>query len=147
MPQTKASLLFTLARFTFRDKSVHLLTQGLGGQPFHGRIVLLVNEWTNSAAEMVANFASENHLAIIVGTRTAGNVLGAVNFHVGSGYWLRLPIFGWYTSRGQCLEGKGVSADAVVEPDPYLLNSGVDHQLNIAMEAFGGIGANQVARQ
>ena len=146
MPQTKASLIFTLARFAFRDKSVHLLTQGLDAQPFHGRIVLLVNEWTNSAAEMVANFAAENHLATIVGNRSAGNVLGAVNFHVGSGYWLRLPIFGWYTSQGQCLDGKGVSPDVVVEPDPYLLNSGVDHQLNIAMEAFGGIGANQVAR-
>ena len=146
MPQTRASLIFTLARFAFRDKSVHLLTQGLDAQPFHGRIVLLVNEWTNSAAEMVANFAAENHLATIVGTRTAGNVLGAVNFHVGSGYWLRLPIFGWYTSRGQCLEGKGVSPDVIVEPDPYLLNSGVDHQLNVAMEALGGIGANQVAR-
>jgi len=146
MPQTKASLIFTLARFAFRDKSVHLLTQGLGGQPFHGRIVLLVNEWTNSAAEMVANFAAENHLATIVGTRTAGNVLGAVNFNVGSDYWLRLPIFGWYTSQGQCLDGKGVSPDVVVEPDPYLMNCGVDHQLNIAVEAFGGIGANQVAR-
>lgn len=140
MPQTRTSLIFTLARFVFRDKSVHLLTQGLDAQPFHGRIVLLVNEWTNSAAEMVANFAAENHLATIVGNRTAGNVLGAVNFHVGSGYWLRLPIFGWYTSQGQCLEGKGVSPDVVVEPDPYLLNIGVDQQLNKAMEALGEMG-------
>jgi hypothetical protein len=23
----------------------------------------------------------------------------------------RLPIFGWYTSQGQCLDGKGVSPD------------------------------------
>jgi C-terminal processing protease CtpA/Prc len=43
-----------------------LLTQGLGTQPFHNRIVVLVNEWTNSAAEMVANFAAENRLASIV---------------------------------------------------------------------------------
>jgi C-terminal processing protease CtpA/Prc len=140
MPQTRTSLIFTLARFVFRDKSVHLLTQGLDAQPFHGRIVLLVNEWTNSAAEMVANFAAENHLATIVGNRTAGNVLGAVNFHVGSGYWLRLPIFGWYTSQGKCLEGKGVSPDVVVELDPYLLSTGIDHQLNKAMEALGEMG-------
>jgi hypothetical protein len=54
-----------------------LLTQGLGPQPFHNRIVILVNEWTNSAAEMVANFAAENRLATIVGQKTRGNVLGA----------------------------------------------------------------------
>ena len=47
---------------------------------------MLVNEWTNSAAEMVANFAAENRLATIVGEKTRGNVLGAMNFKVG--WWL-----------------------------------------------------------
>jgi C-terminal processing protease CtpA/Prc len=139
MPQTRATLVFTLACFAFRDKSIHLLTQGLGEQPFHGRIVLLVNQWTNSAAEMVANFAAENHLATVVGTRTAGNVLGATNFRVGSGYWVRLPIFGWYTSQGASLEGKGVTPDVTVEPDPNLLNTGVDEQLKKAAEILGGV--------
>ena len=93
MPSTRAELVVTLARFAFRDKSVMLLTQGLGQQPFHNKIVVLVNEWTNSAAEMVTNFAAENNLATIVGQKTRGNVLGA-NFRVGSGYWVRLPVFG-----------------------------------------------------
>ena len=146
MPETRAALIFTLGRFAFRDKSVHLLTQGLGPQPFHGRIVLLVNEWTNSAAEMLANFAAENGLAIIVGTRTAGNVLGAVNFHVGSGYWVRLPVFGWYTSRGECLEGKGVLPDIAVDCDPYLLNAGTDQQLEKAVEILNGIAARPVCQ-
>ena len=108
MPRSRPELLFTLVRFSFRDKSVMLLTQGLGTQPFHKRIVLLVNEWTNSAAEMVTNFAAENRLATIVGQKTRGNVLGAMNFKVGSGYWLRLPVIGWYTSKGQSLEGRGL---------------------------------------
>ena len=56
MPKSRLELALTLARFAFRDKSVVLLTQGLGDQPFHGRIAILVNEWTNSAAEMVAAF-------------------------------------------------------------------------------------------
>jgi carboxyl-terminal processing protease len=137
MPQTRTSLIMTLASYAFKDKSIHLLTQGLGGQPFHGRIVLLVNQWTNSAAEMVANFAAENGLATIIGSRTAGNVLGAANFSVGSGYWVRLPIFGWYTSHGDCLEGQGVAPDFVVEPNSGLLNSGVDEHLNKAMEIQG----------
>jgi carboxyl-terminal processing protease len=93
-----------------------------------------VNEWTNSAAEMVAGFAAENKLVTIVGKQTAGNVLGAANFNVGSGYWVRLPVFGWYTSKGDCLEGKGVLPDVLVEVDPCQLNAGVDQQMNTAIE-------------
>jgi carboxyl-terminal processing protease len=138
MPRTRAALAVTLARFAFRDKSLVLLTQGLGPQPFHGKIVILVNEWTNSAAEMVASFAADYRLATIVGNKTAGNVLGAANFRVGSGYWLRLPVFGWYTSQGSCLEGKGVSPDLAVEVDPVLLNAGIDQQMENALEVLRG---------
>jgi carboxyl-terminal processing protease len=139
MPQTKWKLFFTLARFAFRDKSVFLLTQGLGAQPFHGKIAVLVNQWTNSAAEMVASFAAENRLATIIGTKTAGNVLGAANFAVGSGYWLRLPVFGWYTSRCNSLEGNGVSPDVLVEVDPHVLNTGRDQQMEKAIEIVNGM--------
>lgn len=137
MPRTRGELLLTLALFALRDKSVVLLTQGLGAQPFHGRIVVLVNEWTNSAGEMLAAFAAENGLATVVGSKTAGNVLGAMNCRVGCGYWLRLPVFGWYTSRGKCLEGKGVSPDVVVEVDPSLLNAGIDQLMDKALEILG----------
>jgi carboxyl-terminal processing protease len=140
MPRNQVELAWTLARFLFRDKSVVLLTQGLGPQPFHNRIVLLVNGWSNSAAEMVAGFAAEHRLATIVGTKTAGNVLGAANFNVGSGYWVRLPVFGWYTSKGECLEGKGVSPDELADVDPYILNAGTDQQMDKAVEIVSALG-------
>ena len=62
MPQNRFELALALTRFAVKDKSLMLLTQGLGLQPFHGRTVLLVNEWTNSAAEIVAAFAREHGL-------------------------------------------------------------------------------------
>jgi carboxyl-terminal processing protease len=133
MPGNKIEAVFTLGRFAFRDKSVVLMTQGLGPQPFHGRIALLVNEWTNSAAEMVASFAAEQRLAAIIGAKTAGNVLGAANFKVGSGYWVRLPIFGWYTSRGESLDGKGVTPHISVDVDPFQLSAGFDQQMEKAV--------------
>jgi C-terminal processing protease CtpA/Prc len=139
MPESGTELLWTLARFSFRDKSVVLLTQGLGPQPFHNHIAVLVNERTNSAAEMVAGFAAENGLATIIGKQTAGNVLGAANFKAGKGYWVRLPVYGWYTSKGNCLEGKGVLPDVVVDIDPVLLNTGVDQQMNKAIEIVRGM--------
>ena len=139
MPRSRRELAFTLARFSLRDKSVMLLTQGLGEQPFHNRIVVLVNEWTNSAAEMVANFASENRLATVVGQKTHGNVLGAMNFSVGGGYWLRLPVFGWFTSKGRSLEGNGVDPDVSVEISPGALAEGQDNQVAAAVDIVSGL--------
>jgi C-terminal processing protease CtpA/Prc len=139
MPRSRPELLLTLTRFAFRDKSVMLLTQGLGAQPFHNRIVVLVNEWTNSAAEMVANFAAENQLATIVGQKSRGNVLGAANFRVGGGYWLRLPIFGWFTSKGRSLEGNGVNPDVLVEISPDALADGQDNQMARAVDIVNGL--------
>jgi C-terminal processing protease CtpA/Prc len=139
MPSSRLELLAILARFAFRDKSVMLLTQSLGAQPFHNRIVVLVNEWTNSAAEMVANFAAENRLAKIVGVKTRGNVLGAMNFKVGGGYWLRLPVFGWFTSKGRSIEGSGVDPDVVVEISPDALATGQDNQMTRAIEIVNGL--------
>ena len=133
MPRSKAELVFTLGLFAFRDKSVMLMTQGLGAQPFHGRIVILINEWTNSAAEMLANFAAENGLAKLIGQKTRGNVLGAANFAVGEDYWLRIPVFGWFTSHGKSLEGDGVTPDIGIENRPETLSSNQDEQMNQAI--------------
>lgn len=133
-PNSRWGFATTLARFAVRDKSIFLLTQGLGFQSFHGRTVLLVNEWTNSAAEMLTSFAAEYRLATIIGTKTAGNVLGAVNFRVSGEYWLRLPVFGWYTSNGTSLEGNGIAPDIAAEVHPEELSRGIDRQLSTALE-------------
>lgn len=136
IPATKAELLMMAVRFKVfqRDRSMVLVTEGLGPQPFHGRIVVLINEHTHSAAEMVASFAKQNHHATIVGTRTAGEVLGGANFKLPGGYILRMPVAGWYTWQGDCIEGKGVEPDLVVENSPDSLGAGVDTQLNRALE-------------
>lgn len=68
-----------------------------------------------------------------------GNVLGAANSRVGSGYWLRLPVFGWFTSKGQSLEGNGVEPDVPLEICPEALAQGADNQLNKAIEIASGL--------
>lgn len=136
IPATKAELLIMAVRFKIfqRDRSMVLVTEGLGPQPFHGRIVVLINEYTHSAAEMVASFAKQNHHATIVGTRTAGEVLGGANFKLPGGYILRMPVAGWYTWQGECIEGKGVEPDFLVENSPESLGAGADTQLDRALE-------------
>jgi len=83
---------------------------------------------------MVASFAKQNRLATIVGTRTAGEVLGGANFKLPGGYILRMPVAGWYTWQGECIEGKGVEPDFLVENSPDSLGIGIDSQLDRALE-------------
>ena len=141
IPATKAELLMMAIRFKVfqRDRSMVLVTEGLGPQPFHGRIVLLINEHTHSAAEMVASFAKQNRLATLVGTRTAGEVLGGANFKLAGGYILRMPVAGWYTWQGDCIESKGVEPDVPIDNSPESLGSRVDSQFEKAVETVKAI--------
>src|SRR5882762_7310757 len=136
IPATKLQLAVMAIRYKLvqRDRSMVLVTEGFGPQPFHGRTVVLINEHTRSAAEMVASFAKQNRLASLVGTRTAGAVLGGANFTLTGGYVLRMPVAGWYTWQGESIEGKGVEPDVAIENTPESLASGVDTQLNKALE-------------
>jgi C-terminal processing protease CtpA/Prc len=61
-------------------------------------------------------------------------VLGGANFKLPGGYVLRMPVAGWYTWNGECIEGKGVEPDVVVENTPEVLASGIDAQLQKALE-------------
>jgi carboxyl-terminal processing protease len=97
IPSRKIALLWLMLRYGIVDQSICLLTEGLGQQKFHGRVVLLVNEHTASAAEMIAAFVKENRLGTIVGTRTAGRLLSGRAFHVGGGYVLNLPVAAYFT--------------------------------------------------
>jgi C-terminal processing protease CtpA/Prc len=136
MPGTKAGVLLCLARFAVQDKSLMLLTQGLGPQPFHGHVVMLVNEFTNSAGEMAAQFAKDTKLATLVGEKTMGNVLGSTTFNVGNGYTLYMPIVGWYSPNGNYTEGSGVQPDVLVDIDPEALARGNDAQLSRALDVL-----------
>ncbi len=61
IPSHKATLLWLAARYALVEKSILVVTEGLGERRFHGRVVLLVNGHTTSAGEMVAAFAEENN--------------------------------------------------------------------------------------
>jgi C-terminal processing protease CtpA/Prc len=136
IPASTTDKLAMLLRFKVlhRDRSIRLVTEGLGPQLFHGRIVMLINEHTASAAEMVAGFAAERRLATLVGSRTAGQVLGGANFAVGQNFTLRLPAAAWYTWGGRMIEGCGVEASRTVVVNPQALSDGADPQLLTALD-------------
>ena len=134
IPSRKAALFWLAARYAFVEKSILVVTEGLGDRRFHGRIVLLVNEHTASAGEMVAAFAEENNLATIVGSKTPGRLLSGSAFKVGQGYILGLPVAGYLTWQGRMLENNGIVPSAPAELSRDALRDGRDTQVEKAVE-------------
>ncbi len=134
IPSHKATLLWLAARYAFVEKSILVVTEGLGERRFQGRVVLLVNEHTASAGEMVAAFAEENNLAVIAGTKTPGRLLSGSAFKVGHGYILGLPVAAYLTWQGRMLENNGIVPSIVADLSREALREGKDTQLEKAVE-------------
>jgi carboxyl-terminal processing protease len=135
LPSSRFEIVRNIFRFLFTNKSVTYLTEGLGPQRFQGRMVLLVNEHTSSASEIVAGFVSRNRLATVIGTRTAGELLGGFSFKAGHGYILRLPTSAFCLWQGdEMLDGKGLPPDVEVPLSYELLKEGRDSQLEAAIQ-------------
>lgn len=118
-------------------KPIVLETEGLGAKPFHGRVVLLVDRHTASAAEMIVAFARENNLATIIGEKTAGRLLSATSVKVGNGFRLALPTGVYRTWSGSVYEGNPIEPDTISEFDWRDRRlSGIDRQLQCALEAI-----------
>src|SRR5258708_21471584 len=134
IPSHKATLLWLALRYGFIDKSILVVTEGLGPQQFHGRVIILVNEHTASAGEMVAAFAEENKLATIIGAKTPGRLLSGSAFKAGFGYIIGVPVAAYLTWEGRLIEGKGVSPSLNVEMKPEQLLAGEEPQMQRALE-------------
>ena len=138
IPSHKATLIWLAARYAFVEKSILVVTEGLGQRRFHGRVVLLVNEHTASAGEMVSAFAEENNLATIVGTKTPGRLLSGSAYKVGHGYILGLPVAAYLTWQGRMLENNGIVPKFSIELSRDALKEGRDTQLETAIEVAKG---------
>jgi len=134
IPSHKSTLLWLAARYAFVEKSILVVTEGLGPRKFHGRVVLLVNEHTASACEMVSAFAEENNLAVITGAKTPGRLLSGSAFKVGHGYILGLPVAAYLTWQGRMLENSGIVPKFQADLSRDALREGRDTQLETAVE-------------
>ena len=129
IPSSKWGVIPLIVRFARAGRSVAVFSEALGAARHHGRIVLLVNEHSASAAEMVAAFASEYRLATLVGTKTPGRLVATSAFKVGHGYRVALPVAAYYTWKGTNLEGRGVDPQVEERLSAEALWQGEDNQL------------------
>jgi carboxyl-terminal processing protease len=148
IPKTKLGVIPLIFRFARARRSVAVFTEALGQQPHHGRVAMLVNEHSASAAEMVAAFASENRLATLIGVKTPGRLVATSAFKVGLGYRVVLPVAAYFTWNGTNLEGCGLAPDIEEPLSPEAVWSGEDNQLTKAIQLLkspGGAGLASAA--
>ena len=135
VPRSKLAIPGLAIKFLGKT-SVFLYTEALGRRAFHGRTAILVNEHTTGAAEMVAQFAQENQLALIVGTKTPGRLVSRSAFRLGYGYRLVIPVAAYVSAKGTQIEGSGISPDLSVPWSFTNAVEGTDNQLNAAVDSL-----------
>jgi carboxyl-terminal processing protease len=131
IPRSKLALPGLALKFLGKT-SVFVHTEGLGRRPYQGRVAILVNRHTTGAAEMVAQFAQENRLAIIIGEKTPGRLVTRSAFKLGSGYRLVIPIAAYVSAKNIRIEGVGITPDVPAAWDFRSAASGEDNQLRSA---------------
>lgn len=140
IPASKKALWFLALQFApamLTKAPVVLETEDLGRKQFHGKVILLVDRHTASAAEMIVAFARENNLATIIGEKTAGRLLSATSVKVGRGYRLALPTGAYYTWKGTVLEGTPIEPDELIQFHWQQRRAGIDGQLEHAIDRIG----------
>ncbi|MCH6203135.1 S41 family peptidase [Brucella ciceri] len=95
-------------------------------------LIIIIDQHTRSAAEVMSYVAKRDKLALLVGSRTAGAVAGGSLFPLPDGGGLYVAVQALRTD-GHVLEGQGVVPDVIVERSlPYA--GGADPQLDRALE-------------
>ncbi len=96
------------------------------------KTIVLVNNATASASEIVAGALKDYKKATILGTKTYGKGVVQTMLELSGGSLLKITTAHWYTPEGQTINKTGISPDVEVERSYSDINSGKDPQLDKA---------------
>jgi carboxyl-terminal processing protease len=131
---SERTVLGTLHFRTFPQ--TYVAQPSLGRVPFTGPLVILTDEGTASAAEILAAGLQESGRARVVGDTTLGAVLPSVVEALPGGAVMQYVVADFRTPKGVLLEGRGVQPDQRVVETRSALRAGRDPVLDAGLAAI-----------
>ncbi len=110
----------------------------LGSARYGGKVVILIDAATASAAEIFTAVLQDHGRATAVGRRTAGAVLASWFYGLPDGGELQLSRLDYIAPRGRRIEGVGVEPDITVPRTLADVRAGRDPDLEMAIRVLRG---------
>lgn len=131
---------------TIQDKNENVEEFTIDDEYYQVPMVVLVNEYTASASEILAGAIRDREAGQLVGTKTFGKGVVQNVFEFPDGSGMKITSGRYYTPNGECIHEFGIEPDVVVELDEdavtlYGINNlphEEDLQLQKAVELLGG---------
>ncbi len=100
-------------------------------------LVVLVNEYSASAAEILSGSIRDHGIGTLVGTKTYGKGIVQDYKFISDGSAVRLTVSAYYLPNGDNIQGKGIEPDVEVELDTdAYYEDGTDKQRDKAIEGI-----------
>lgn len=119
---------------SYNKENSETITKSQNSQPVDFNVILLVNEYSASATEIVAAALKDNSAATIVGTTTYGKGVMQEIWPLFDGA-LKVTIEKFKTPNGDTINKTGITPDVIVEDDEMTTE---DEQLQKAIELIKG---------
>jgi carboxyl-terminal processing protease len=110
----------------------------LGSANYAGRVVILIDGATGSAAEIFSAVLQDHGRAQLVGRKSAGAVLASWFYHLPDGGELQLSREDYMAPKGRRIEGNGLEPDVPVVRTLADIRAGRDRDLEAALQLLHG---------
>lgn len=115
------------------QENIEHRTRGGGGVPAGTKVVILIDQGSASASEILAGALQDNKAATLIGTRSFGK--GSVQELVDvGGASLKITVARWLTPSGRSISDGGLTPDIAVERTQEDFDAGLDPQKERAIQ-------------
>ncbi len=134
----------TIGKRVGRKEMKPLVAKTAGNRVFKGKIIVLVDSQSASAAELFARVMQLEHRGIVIGDQSSGSVMEARLYGYSQGidtvitYGFSITEANLIMADGKSLEGTGVTPDQEILPTAQDLAAGRDPVLAQAITLAGG---------